>query len=230
MAEAPGPPENLNVLLPGPSEQMKKCTRCHQEREHSEFTGKAGGKLYAKCNKCRKAIAKRCKVRIVGDKKRCTACEVLKPFDAFAKSKSGDGRLLLLCMLCSDKRAKIKKSDVGKAADKKYKEGEAGKAARERQKKLRNARQRARYAMDPAYKLMCQIGISLAEFISGRRATAGTFAAHAGMSADDMYDHLVDQLKAKGLKMDDYGITWEVEHKIPQEMYDFSDPADVKRC
>ena len=298
MAEAPGPPENLNVLLSGPSKPTKKCNNCGKwHAETHEVKGLAV--LYSKCGPCREkhnktSHAKRNK-RVAEERaivasgatlehKTCMTCSRTLEISAFPTN--ADGVLYSKCGPCHDahveygrsaqwaevrkegakrykkgaagkeaakrykkgaagkeaaKRAKhsdagltstarYKQSDAYKAAEKRYYEGETFKAGRERRLKIRNARKRARYAMDSAYNLMHRIEASVCAFISGSAGMAGTFVANTEMSSSDLYDHIYAQLKAKGLKWQDRGITWEIEHKIPQEMYDFNDPEDVKRC
>jgi len=264
MAEAPGPPENLNVLLSGPSEPMKKCHNCGRSHAESAFGThlvKGAAVPYAKCGPCREKAKKtghpardklRAEKRAAKEKAlegvelcKCSRCCKNLPLSAFATKP--DGSLHGKCETCRPKHKKTSNAHItpakrkvymttyrstekGKASEKQYKQSDAGKAAHEREKKLRNARKRARYDKDPAYNLMHRIHVSISHFISGRKATAGIFDANLKISKDDMYDHLVDQLKAKGLKMEDHGVTWEIEHKIPQEMYDFNDLEDVICC
>ena len=240
MSEAPGPPENGNVLA-APEEPTKKCPWCCKWLGVSAFgTHLVKGQpvVYSKCELCRPKHNATSNLSITPAKRKVYKIT----YRGTEKGKAAEKQ--------------YKQSDAGKAAEKRYKQGDAGKASEkrykqsdkgkatmkramtkyrgtdkyERHKKLRNARHRARYDMDPAYKLMCLICTSVTDFLADRKTVAGVFEAHTDLSSSDLHEWIDAQLKAKGLKWFDYGIEWEVEHKIPQEMYDFSDPADVKRC
>jgi hypothetical protein len=257
MSEAPEPPENVNVLA-APEEPTKKCGRCCKLLGVSAFgTHLVKGQpvVYSKCELCRPKHNATSNSSITPAKRKVYMTKYLGTEKGKATRKqyqqSDAGKVAQVRYQQSDKGKAMRKrvvlkyersvagkatrklyaqSDAGKAAQVRYQQSDKSKASRERHKKLRNARRNARYAMDPAYKLMHKIHAGVAAFLADRNNVAGTFEAHTDLSSSDLHEWVDAQLKAKGLKWSDYAITWEVEHKIPQAMYDFSDPADVKRC
>ena len=211
---------------------MKKCPQCGKWLAECEFGThlvKGVAVTYALCPPCRKKHKERNNRYARGAKGKA----VSKVYDQSAKGKVVRKRAMLKYESSAagkTARKQYRQSDARKVVKKRYEQSDKGKAAYERQKKLRNARFRARYAMDPAYNLMHRIKNSVCAFLADRKNVAGIFEANVDLSSSDLHEWIDAQLKAKGLKWSDYGITWEIEHKIPQEMYDFSDPADVKRC
>lgn len=53
----------------------------------------------------------------------------------------------------------------------------------------------------------------------------------AGYTVDQLKVHLEKQFK-DGMSWENYGITWEIDHKIPKSIFNFTKPEDIdfKRC
>jgi hypothetical protein len=121
---------------------------------------------------------------------------------------------------------RFKASDAGRATAARYRKGEAGQATLQRQLMTRRKRRK----LDPAYALMNAIACSASHLLSGERQTSPTFVERTGFESEAHFVHHMRKNLPSGVSMEDYGEKWEVEHAIPQEAYDFSDPEDMKRC
>ena len=118
-------------------------------------------------------------------------------------------------------------SEKGKASRKRYESSDKGKAARKRRDKAR----KARCAADPAFALKLRIASTASSLARGHHITSPTFVARTSFESEAHFrEHLVSMLP-DGYTMADYGKgCLDIEHRIPQEAYNFDDPEDVKRC
>ena len=66
--------------------------------------------------------------------------------------------------------------------------------------------------------------------INGSIETSPTFVARTGFASEVEFLAAVKATFAPGMTLDNHGVVWELDHKIPREAYDFDDPEDVKRC
>src|SRR5688572_22658589 len=101
---------------------MKTCSKCHIEKDESEFW-KSSQKKDGLCNACKKCMykshmawyrkigVKEMHKAIIGDKKICSTCKVAKPFSNFYKQNKREG-LSSSCKECSkyNLRAWVKKN------------------------------------------------------------------------------------------------------------------------
>jgi 5-methylcytosine-specific restriction endonuclease McrA len=117
-------------------------------------------------------------------------------------------------------------SRKGKVSRKRYEDSTKGSASMKRGGANRRARRRQSAAMRLDYALA---GVA-SNLISGRSCTSPKFVKHAGVSAATFIAHMKRSCKQRGFQWDDYGITWELDHKIPREAFDFDDPTDVRRA
>lgn len=118
------------------------------------------------------------------------------------------------------------KSDASKRAKRRYKESTKGVDSNKRGVAIRKRRRHE----DPAYKKSTNIRRSASALASGRLKSSPTFVKNTGFtSAKHFLRHLEKNIPSN-MTMDDYGEGWEIEHGIPVEAYDFSNPIDIKRC
>jgi hypothetical protein len=126
-----------------------------------------------------------------------------------------------------EKDKKRKKNATGKATAKRYKDGEAGQEAIQRGFEARKQRRRD----DPAVAMMHAVHAAAKDLVSGRHQSSPTFVARTSFTSEASFlAHLEGILDAKGWTWEDHGTVWHIEHKIPQQAFDFSDPEDIKRC
>ena len=122
--------------------------------------------------------------------------------------------------------ARANKSDVRKAIAKRQRKSEKGKA---RIKRFAD-RQKERYHSSPAYAMRKKIACSAACLASFRYKKSPTFVQRTAFSSEAQFiKHLKERLPA-GTRMSEHGVTWDIEHTIPQEAYNFANPVDIKRC
>ena len=192
-------------------DEAKRCSGCKKTLALSFFGTrivKGVEVVYANCTDCRTKMA------------------------AYAKSDKGKAA-----------RKRARSSKKGKAREKRYKSSDKGKATKKRAyKRYRSSEKgkartkrslgviKRRRKADPAYctdrSMLCLAG----NLISGRKQTSPTFVQQSSFaSAAAFLAHMAANLP-DGMTMEDYGAGWHVEHKIPREAYDFSNPEDVKRC
>lgn len=130
------------------------------------------------------------------------------------------------------------KTDDGKAANARYKHGAAGKAANQRYRegdtgqatagRFVAKRQKRRHA-SAAMRLDGTIAGAAQQLIVGDRETSPTFLERTGWTGDAFRAHVRAACAAQDIDFDDRK-SWQLEHKIPREAYNFDDPADVRRC
>ena len=125
------------------------------------------------------------------------------------------------------KQHRANHSDAGKARVERYKASNSYKNSRHRQADAK----RQRYNTDEAFSMKIKITTCASSIIKGSRKTSNVFIERTAFeSVDHFIDHIRECNRLFGFQVDGYGTEWEVEHKIPQEAYDFSDPDDIKRC
>lgn len=123
--------------------------------------------------------------------------------------------------------ARYAKGDKRKASNAKYTKGTAGKATRKRTLAMRKARR----AADPAYSKRETTAVAAAALISGKQRTSELLIERTEFVSEESFlAHMASEAAKLGFSLKDHGSRWEVEHKIPQDAYDFDNPVDVKRC
>jgi hypothetical protein len=121
------------------------------------------------------------------------------------------------------KRAKT--SEKGKASAKRARTSEKGQATAARFAAKRTKRRQQSSAM----RLDNNIYVAAWHLISGRNKTSPTFVERTGVSETALLAHVRAACAAQCLDFDDRK-SWQLEHKIPREAYDFDDPANVRCC
>jgi hypothetical protein len=128
------------------------------------------------------------------------------------------------------KRSEYNKSVNGKvamdAAYAKYRKSDKGAVAYEQRKES----MATKYATSEAHRLKMKLHVTAAKTAAGQRLTSPLFVQHTAFTSLAQFrKHLRTKMPA-GMRMADHGKRWEIEHKIPQEAYDFANIEDVKRC
>lgn len=152
--------------------------------------------------------------------KNCDACRAKVTAKVIAHNKTPKGKASM---------SRANRSDNGKARQKRFGNTEKGKNRLARLLLV----QAERLRKDPAYKLSQNIRSNAAQILQGKTQNSPAFVARTAFnSAPEFVQHLERKLVIlnPNWTMGDRGTLWEPDHKIPVEMYDFSNPADVKRC
>ena len=114
------------------------------------------------------------------------------------------------------------KNEAGVRARKKYAESD-------KRKKTRNEHY-DRHKDDPGRALWNAIKTAASNVLSGRQEDSPNFVARTFFNSTEHFrDHMIAN-KPVGTTMAQYGSVWEIDHKIPQSQYDFTDPDDARRC
>jgi len=184
-------------------DELKKCNYCHKMLTHLHFGThiiKGVEVVYSRCEECR------------------------------PKSRALDKN-------CSktDKRKVSRKrhetSEQGKDGRKRFRKSEKGVAYEKRQWKRSSKQKTERSKVDPAFRLYSTIRVVAAGLLSGSREASPTFVQHTSfVNEAEFQNHMKESARGLGFTMDDYGVKWVVDHIIPQQCFDFSNPADVKHC
>jgi len=201
---------------------QKKCNHCKKSLDINEFEKhliKAVEVAYAKCITCRPKHAASAHTS-------ANEAAVQKRFDQSTKGKARKKRFdQSAAGKARDKR--FGQSAAGKATNKRSKQSAAGKAAKQRELETKKKRR----ACDPAFALQQALVVASSQLVSGDRIESPTFLERTSFDSEEQYRNLVQAAAERlGFTMSQYGDEWEVEHAIPQEAYDFSNPDDVKRC
>ena len=193
-------------------DELKKCHNCTQMLPLSRFgthVFRGAEKVYAKCIECRPKVAKSNKKYDESD----------KGIAANKKYKESDKGIAA--------NKKYNESDKSIAKEKRAKKSEAGVARRKREEKVVSLRRK----LDPAFRLYLCLGTSACHLVSGRTKSSPTFLQHTSFASVKAFlDHVEESTRKLGCTMAEYGEKWVIEHAIPQEAFDFSNPEDVKRC
>ena len=94
-------------------------------------------------------------------------------------------------------------------------------------KKRRNARRRERYRTDPLYRIKRILRARLRNALKGKNKSAKTMKL-LGCSYSHAQNHLEKQF-LPGMTWENHG-TWHVDHIMPCNSFDLSDPKQQRQC
>jgi len=184
----------------------KKCQYCSKWQPLSLYTvNPKRGVLYSKCEPCRPkhAASANTSVNFAANQTR------------FLKTDAGKAN-----------KIRYNTSHKGKVSRKRYEDSTKGSACMKR----RGANRRARRHQSAAMRLDDALVCAASNLISSRNHTSPKFFKHVGVSASTFIAHMKRSCTQRGFQWGDYGSTWELDHKIPREAFDFDDPTDVRRA
>lgn len=88
-----------------------------------------------------------------------------------------------------------------------------------------------RSKVDLAFRLHHTLRVVAAGLVSGKRTNSPTFLRYTSFVNEvEFQTHMNESARTSGFNTNKYGTEWVIEHIIPQEAFDFSNPDDVKRC
>ena len=149
------------------------------------------------------------------------------------------------CRVCMPKMlasiAVCKKTDKGKATQKKYKDSDAGKATHERYNKsdkgkatherYNEARIESfalRRTEQPAWALKEDLIRFASEFAASKKFRS-VFEETTGLLGKDLLARLKETFHS-GMTFANYAEVWQISHLIPRAAFDHNDPENVRRC
>ena len=171
--------------------------------------------------------------------KTCTKCNQTKALTEFSKDSQKRDGLQCRCKVCvnaANKKYRENNREKCRAADRRYRENNREKynASRRKSKKRPevrkkiNARCRERYRTDPQYKLECNLRRRLNHALKGKNKSARTMKL-VGCSIPHLMDHLEKQF-LPGMTWENHGPVWHVDHMMPCDSFDLSDPEQQRQC
>lgn len=186
---------------------MKECNRCHLLKTDEEFPFSTKGdktKRIGFCEPCNIVVKEKNAAR--------RADPVKHKQDLAGKKRYRDS---------AHGAAKIKEfncSEQNKKCQQKYWKSNKGKESVQR----RLAKHRK--------SIDLQIGVW--QLLSGSRKTSSVvFNRTEFKTSKQLSDHLKSTFPpGSQFSMENYGVAWEVDHKIPRSAYDHDDDDDTKRC
>ena len=176
-------------------------------------------------------------------KKLCTECMKTLDLTLFpvSKRKCDEGRRVAQCGPCNDKKlarrhvynhgekgkaakARYRQGDTWKATKKRYLQGDAGKAT----KKRRGKRKNRRTLVDPGLRNMHRVHVRARALVAGTTKRSPTFRRFTGRTESEF----LRSVRSKIVAPMDWNVrsSFNLEHSIPQEAYDFTNPEDVRRA
>jgi len=184
---------------------MKRCNKCHMELEETSFPFSRTGDKTRRIGFCED-----CNVKVKAYNKRYRedpdGAEVLA--SAKKRWRESDHGI--------EVTQEYRGSQLNKDAQSKYWKSSKGKEAVDR----RLAKHR--------HSIDIQIGFS--QLVSGaRKKSSVVFRCTEFKTASAVIFHVKSTL-LDGMKWQDYGTTWEIDHKIPRSAYNHDDAEDVLRC
>jgi protein-arginine kinase activator protein McsA len=183
---------------------------------------------------------------------KCQQCKCNRAADWYGVNKR-TGTRLVTCNQCRERyskapwRIKAKATWANSAGGRKYHNDytrawvktEPGKALIARKKgtaaTIANSRRQGqkrceKLRNDPAARLAWNMRVRLRGMLSGQVRSSKTLFANSDFTSfAEVYEHFEKQLTGV-MTMQNYGKVWHVDHRIPVDAYDHSDPEDVRRC
>jgi len=218
----------------------KECSRCNKWLLLLCFATKPRtNELYDTCDPCRDQKRKKyaaakatrnaaLEADVTPTTLVCEGCGP-QPFAEFGLHPV-TGNPLVRCKPCNVKMleygAEYQQTEVGKAAQKRHKATDKGKASARRFSDRRTERRRESTAMRMDNAIICLAN----HLIRGSHMTSPTFLERTSFASEQEFFDVLEATFAHGMNFKNHGAVWEVEHKIPREAYDFDDPEDVKHC
>lgn len=190
----------------------KTCIGCGETKPatteffHTEKTGKGG--LRGRCKVCRSLDRKKPVVYEFPASRVCSYCGVEKPatLGFFHKDKKAKHGLTKKCKVC-----------------------QAEYRAKPEVKQRRNERHKERYDNDTQYKLSMNLRGRLSKAIKRNTKSASTLEL-LGCTVEHLKNHLESQF-TDGMNWDNYGYYgWHIDHIIPIDSFDLTDPAQQREC
>lgn len=232
---------------------MKTCTKCHIEKDETEFNKDKHAKSGLK-TQCRACIRSRVNVRELNKKKVCTICKVEKQATEFNYDNHGLYGVRADCKVCFGEQRKLYKqtnpadakksrdkynhSVNGKINNKKWRESRQGKAYTKKYRSLNRERinlwhrkYRTSSILRHLYSIMSG-NISNSLKVNCVSKNKRKWETLAGYTVNDLKAHMSILLLEKGWKWAGLGIIWEIDHKRPVSWFNFSSLEDpqIKEC
>jgi len=181
--------------------------------------------------------------------KQCCHCKEYLDLKNFSSNKSRHDGLARQCKDCdkeyynrSREKNKIKRQTEEfkkqkRAYSKKYRQTKKYKESKnkyqrsQKYKKWKKEYRKNRRATDPKYKLSERIGISICDALKGRKM-GRKWETLVGYTVDDLKNHL-ESLWEPWMSWENHGVykpngprTWHIDHVIPQDMFNYTNPED----
>jgi hypothetical protein len=212
-ATAPESPSDAASEAPteAASSGVKNCGKCQKLLPVSVFGYKPDGALFKQCEPCRENVNAAKKRYKDGDKFKATLTAYYATGAPQASSK------------------RYKETDEYEAWKKRYKDSNKNK---ERMRRMLD-RQKDRRAANPEWKLMVNTITSAHMVLTGAIKNSPNFLTRTGWESDAFRIHVLASVPpGSGFTIANYGKTgvWEIDHRIPQQAYNFADPNDILRC
>jgi len=215
---------DCRVFLWSHEMETKTCTVCEETKPatleffHKQKGGKYG--LQAKCKVC-SAEKYREKNPIVlvyefPASKVCSCCKKEFPANAefFHKQKGGKYGLMSWCKVCKAKYS-AKYDQIPKV--------------KQRHNERKRKRDKERRKTDTQYKLKKNLRKRLRDALQGNSKSAPTLKL-LGCTVEYLKNHLESQF-TEGMGWDNYGFYgWHIDHIIPIDSFDLTDPAQQREC
>jgi len=207
-------------------QQNWRCPGCDCQKPSDAFEDlKTAMSLDGQCSDCVAAGVeiKRCK----------GSCYQWRAVGCFPVSKHhrDGGRSIVMCAPCEEKNAAnvraFQSTGAGQSSAKKYQGGPKGNAAYKR-----GVKRAAQWRSEDQSAHECnRLHLAAAGILSGHQDTSPTFTAATGWSADGFCQHMKAVVESGGPPMQwDDRSSFQIEHRIPKEAYDFTNAEDIRRC
>jgi hypothetical protein len=198
---------------------MQRCGKCRRHLPLSAFEiNLKKSKPFSMCEPCRNKNRDYMKTFRESDHgKAITKAYFSSPEGKAAKKRVNDSE---------SSRAIQKKywATNGKRVQSNFRKTAKGK---EHQKRCGKAR-REKIASRPDLQLREKIRLVSNGVVHGRNGTA--FAAMTSFSSPAAFRTTLQATFDSSMTFANYGTVWQIDHKVPQEAYDFNNPVDVRRC
>lgn len=186
------------------------------------------------------------KTAIIGgvDHQRCNGCDKMIPLDTFATSTRDPTKRIKRCPPCaqwySDYQKNKRKTDpmfvammsatnhsaAGKKRTAKYQKSEKGKETAKRSHDARVIRMRT----DPNVAKSRSLMKAAQRVVNSPTSKSPLLVRETAFASEAAFRQNLSDKFAGEMTWANHGDKWEVEHIIPRQAYDHTNPNDVKRC
>jgi hypothetical protein len=197
-----------------------------------------------RCSKCKKHLLLNEFVFNPKKKKPFSMCEPCRDYNRASMKKfreSDHGKAVIKAYFSTPEgkaaRKRVNDSASTRAIQKRYWAANGRRVQRNFRKTAKGIDHQKRCSKARCKKIASRADLKLREririasnhiIVHGRKSTV--FASMTSFSSSTAFRKTLQSTFRGSMTLGNYGTAWQIDHKIPQQAYDFNNPVDVSRC